>query len=273
MKRRSAGLFLLLSASLAFGEEPIRLVAGELKAVNVEPKLAAFLSDHLAQQLALQPGFKVTTQEQVGAVLGLERQKQLLGCSETGCTAEMLGALGSDVLLMGGVAKVGERYQVNLKAVGARSAEALSLVSASCDGEDGLIRLLSESAPTLAADIRKAMGRAIVVSTSSGPRAKVWVPAAAGVALALGGGTFLLMARGQETRLLENDPSIVSRKDYLDAVETGKSQQTVGTVLLVAGAAGLVIAGAIFALDKGSAPTATLVPIPGGAALSLGGAF
>jgi len=272
LKLAPAGLCLLLWAAPAFSEEPIRLVAGELRAVNVEPKLASFLSDHLSQQLALQPGFKVTTQDQMAAVLGLERQRQLLGCGDqTSCTAEMLGALGSDALLMGSVANVGGRFVLNLKVVGARSAEALSLVSATCDSEDELIRVLSSSALTLAADVRRALGRVAVVDT--GPRAKAWIPAAAGAALAVGGGAFLLMARGQEARLVENDPSIATRKDYLDVVQTGRTQQTVGAVLLVAGAAGLAIAGAMLAVAPVANASAALVPLPGGAAVTLGGDF
>ena len=124
-------------------------------------------------------------------MLGLERQRQLLGCSESGCSAEILGALGSDALVMGSVAKVGARHVVNLKVVGARSAEAVSLISGSCGGEDEVISFLAESARTMAADIRKAMGRAAAVDTPTASRAKVWIPPAAGAALASGRRRFL----------------------------------------------------------------------------------
>lgn len=59
------------------------------------------LATHLREH-----GLKVMTGRDIGAVLGLERQKQLLGCMDdsTSCSAELAGALGVGALVVGTVA-------------------------------------------------------------------------------------------------------------------------------------------------------------------------
>lgn len=57
---------------------PVKIAAPLLEGVNLSDELTAFYSDHLAQQLASH-GLKVTNPRDVGQVLGLERQRELLG--------------------------------------------------------------------------------------------------------------------------------------------------------------------------------------------------
>ena len=94
-------LFTVLTAA-----EPIRLAAPQLQCAAIDGAKAQFFSDYFAQELAA-TGLRVTTRAEILAVVGLERQKQLLGCSEdaTSCLTELAGALGVEAIVTGSVAK------------------------------------------------------------------------------------------------------------------------------------------------------------------------
>ena len=49
-------------------------------------------------------GFQVITPTDIGAALGLERQKHILGCTESSCLAEIGGAMGADYIVHGEMA-------------------------------------------------------------------------------------------------------------------------------------------------------------------------
>ena len=95
-----AVVLLLLSTALAAAPaasaDPLKVAAPGLDAANMAESMRQFCSDHLAQQLALQ-GVRVTTPSEIGAILGLERQKQLLGCAARNYTT--LRNLGDERLL------------------------------------------------------------------------------------------------------------------------------------------------------------------------------
>ncbi len=77
-----------------------------LNAVNVSRNEAELYGELLAQRLR-SGGTTVLTARDLGVVLGVERQKQLLGCEESSCVAELAGALGTDGVIIGDVGKLG----------------------------------------------------------------------------------------------------------------------------------------------------------------------
>jgi TolB-like protein len=87
---------------------------------GVEPAVADLFSDALAGELRKRPGLSVVSDADVAAVLGVERQKAMLGCSDAGCIAELGGALGVDRIVHGSVGRVGGSLVVNLSAVDPR---------------------------------------------------------------------------------------------------------------------------------------------------------
>src|SRR5688500_16256709 len=98
----------LVLAAVVVSIAPMKLALPGLQVVGIDPKLGAFYGEHFAQQLTLR-GARVTSTSEISALLGLERQKQLLGCSDeaSSCMAELAKALGVDGLALGDVAKVG----------------------------------------------------------------------------------------------------------------------------------------------------------------------
>ncbi len=83
-------------------------------------------------------GATVVGADEIRAMVGLERQKQLLGCTEMSCLAEIGGALGADRLVLGSLSRFGETYVVDLKLVEARTAKVLAEGSTRVQQEDGL---------------------------------------------------------------------------------------------------------------------------------------
>ena len=65
------------------------------------------------------------------ALLGVERQKQLLGCSDaaSSCMAELAGALGADGLVTGQLARIGKSFQLNVKVLAADGSRTLDLLA------------------------------------------------------------------------------------------------------------------------------------------------
>src|SRR6185295_10756905 len=97
---------LLLALVLAAAPAP-RLAAAGFTPAGVEASKAQFFSDYFADQLNATGAVRVVTQSEMAAMLGAERQRQLLGCGAEGsCLAELAGALDAAGIIIGSVAKV-----------------------------------------------------------------------------------------------------------------------------------------------------------------------
>jgi hypothetical protein len=90
---------------------------------------ARLLGEALAGELRRRPGVSVLTQSDVAALLGLEKTRQMLGCSEAGCMAEIGGALGADRVVHGSLGRVGGSLVVNLSALDPKRGQAAASVS------------------------------------------------------------------------------------------------------------------------------------------------
>lgn len=112
------------------------LQARKLAVVRLQPRggitadTAALFTDSLIAELRRQPGTTVLGDADISAAIGLERQKQLLGCSEdSSCLAEIGGALGVDRLIHGSIGRVGESLVINISSIDPDGARAVSSVS------------------------------------------------------------------------------------------------------------------------------------------------
>jgi hypothetical protein len=143
--------------------QAIRLAAPGLSAVNLSTQEADFFNDYFSQRLAQQGAIRVTTKSEVAALLGFERQRQLLGCTEQSaeCLAEISGALGVDGLVLGSVGKFGERYGVNLKIVDATTGQPLAGYSDQVESSQEVLAFLSRTATTLARELKRSRGMAV----------------------------------------------------------------------------------------------------------------
>jgi hypothetical protein len=202
----------------------------------------------------------------VTAILGLERQKELLGCSDgSSCTTELLQALGADFLLTGTLARLGGLLQVNLKVLDARSGATRTAWSDSTRDEAELPRLLTRAAEQLAETLTP---RAPPTQLSAG----FWVPLLAGAALLAGSGVCLGIEEAASASLAADPKTgVLSDTDARATVERGKAMQVAVPVLAGVGAAAVITAVIVGVAQKPS-PVSVAVS-PHGATLVVGGSF
>ncbi len=205
-----------------------------------------FFVEFFSQQLASKGGLNITTPAQIAAVLGVERQKQLLGCSDgVSCLAELAGALGTEAIIIGSVAKIGSEFAITLKALDGSSSKVLTSVSVRETREEALLDALSASADQIrAALLLKLRGVQVGASTSSSSRfgARVLVPGIIGIAAGIGSGVLYGLAASTAGRLRSGDPTIGPKANADALVQTGNTEQLISAVCLGVAAVGIVAA-------------------------------
>lgn len=249
------GLMLLLAAA-----SPMKLAAPGFQCAGVEPALCdAYLEHFVARVVA--GGVQVTTKNDVAQVLGVERQRQLLGCgAESSCLAELAGALGVVNVLTGTVAKTESGYLSTLKVVRVEDGTTDWSATSRTDDERGLLLFLETEADRLAG---RSGGASTVVR---------WIPAMVGGTAALVGGLLLGLSRGEAVRLEQYTGMPRLTDLQLSGIaQSGRTLQAAGWSLVAAGSAGIVASVVWALLAPGASGAAVLVPVPGGAALGLSG--
>jgi len=146
---RLMGIALLLFSTAVLGA-PLKLAAPGLTVSEVDPGKARFFNDFLATELARTGDVQITTESEIQTVLGLERQKQLLGCTdESACLAEIASALGVDGIIVGSLVRFDSKYAMTVRIVSSRAASVWA--SASTRGKDAnqLLEWIAQTAPEL----------------------------------------------------------------------------------------------------------------------------
>lgn len=180
---RRAPRILTLCVWLALA--PVALAKDKLVVMDLVPgaevtaEIASGLTEAVAAAVA-RPGFyDVLSTSELHALIGVERQRQLLGCSEeTGCMTEIGSALGARYLLTGSVGRLGASFQLALQLVDTQKGQVLNRS----------VRL----APTI--DVLRARVPFAVAAATGLPAPKP--PSAAPSLASLGGGAVLLLGGG-----------------------------------------------------------------------------
>ncbi|MGC4120705.1 MAG: hypothetical protein QM765_40235 [Myxococcales bacterium] len=223
------------------------------------------------------------------ALLGFEKQKQLVGCADTSCLAEVGGALGVEYLLASEVGQVGDRWLMTLTLLDARKATALQRASHTAANSGGLIDGVGAlvEATVGSVMVKKAVETTSVKPATSAATAIVAVEAGrtqrtTGYAL-VGSGAALLVAGAISGTLAFTEHSAardagppVSQEAYDATKSSIELKMVVADALYavgaVAAAVGLVVA--LTAPSSDAPPTrVSLAPIVGGggAVIILGG--
>lgn len=137
-----------------------QLAMTSFSGVGVTKELQGYCSERVAAAMVAR-GLRVTTPEDIANVLGLERQRQLLGCdSETAssCAAELASALGAEAIVSGSVARLGSGFEVSVKVVSTATVRVLAQAQASATSENGLAAALEDVASQLAARLAPTPG-------------------------------------------------------------------------------------------------------------------
>jgi TolB-like protein len=263
-------LLLIVSAN----PEPVKVASPGFRVVDISAEKGAFYSEHFANRM-LAAGISIVTQREISEMIGLERQKQLLGCSEGNeCMVELANALGVNGILLGDVAKLGSRFQISLKVIDAGNGQALSVKSFRANDEEGLIDGLSSAAVEMAIELQRRFGRVpIATAPPSGGVSKSswWIPAVGG-ALAVGAGALCLgFSRGDYAQLDPAVPGTLSEMQANELANRGKGLQTAAVVLFAVGAAAAVSSAGIAVFGTETRVMAAVTPE--GGVFSVAGSF
>lgn len=108
-------LVLQLLAATATPEVP-RLLVQQFTVRGVDEATAESISDGVGPEIDRRGYFRSLTSKDVQTILGLERQKQLMGCAEaSSCLAELAGAMGAPYLLSGTISQIGPSLQLSMQ--------------------------------------------------------------------------------------------------------------------------------------------------------------
>ncbi len=118
-----AGLALSLVFAAPVAEKP-KLILLDLAAAGVEPQVSKALTEAVASEIAARGVFQVMSSGDVQTLLGVERQKQMLGCNEaSSCLTELGGAIGARFVMSGSVAQLGPSFQLSLQTLDTRTTQ------------------------------------------------------------------------------------------------------------------------------------------------------
>jgi TolB-like protein len=278
-----------LAAASAAGRQKVAVL--DVRAVQgVAPGTATILTAIVVDGAAR--GFDVISQSDVAAMIGFEKQRQMLGCAEdSGCLAEIGGALGVDYVLSGQVGQIGSRYHLSLQLLDSRKAKVASRVARFADRDDDALAAAAQAA--VADLIAGASGQArgvppplppgagepsarpappgTVAAKSDRPfwssRSAAWATMGAGAALAAGGLAFGLKARSARNDLANG----WQRPDYASFYDKKSSEAKRDALLAnVLYGAGAVTAGVgVWMFTRSGPPRLTVAPLAAGGAFGL----
>jgi hypothetical protein len=280
-----------VALALAAEPAPIKLAAPGLEYVNLADDVGAFYSEHLAHQLQ-EAHVRVITARQISTLLGFERQKQLLGCSDNAsCIAELANALGVDGIVTGQLGKFDDLYQLDIKIIGAVNGRILSAYSGQAKGDRALLDELTRAAKQIAAELRTATGpkpepkpepvvaAPVEVSASpSTPSGHGWIPAAAGGAALAAGAVLLGASKYESDQLTGGDGagknvSTLSLSQAQHAEANENTYQIAGLACLAAGAVGVGLAAYSYISSATDHPRVTVAPLLGTPGAVVSGVF
>lgn len=181
---------------------------------------------------AARAGYDVISQADVSAMIGFEKQKQVLGCAEeTSCLAEIGGALGVDYMLTGQVGQIGSQYRISLLLVDSRRARVAARAAEFCEkSEDALVKAAQSTVRQLLAAVAPPAPPPAVSGSGAGAPAlagaesaaaarpshtKAWIAFGTSGALALGGTLVGLGAKKQydDLKKLQGQPGYAAEWD------------------------------------------------------------
>lgn len=264
----SAASMTSLLVALALTQAP-KLASPGWTAVEVNPEKAQFFSLHLAAALR-DRGLTVITAQDISALLGVERQKQLLGCGDeaSSCMAEIASALGAPYVMSGSLTKLEGIFQLNLQVMDSGKARTIGRATKIARDFEGLRALIPWAvAEACGTPLPPAPSRVLPVTLI-----------ATGGAAFIGGGVLGLIALNAEATTLgelradDGTSAVTLNQDaavYRERLAQTALQRTLALTALLSGAA-LVGLGVFLMPPEAPQPgvRAILVPTLTGAAVS-----
>ena len=107
----------------------LRLAVYELKVDGIDERLGRVVTDAVVLELRKLQRVSVVSMDEVRAMLDVETQKQLSGCSEDSCLSEIADSLGVDGVVIGSLSAIGTEHIFGLRRIDQREGRALGQVT------------------------------------------------------------------------------------------------------------------------------------------------
>lgn len=131
--RAAVGAAVCCLANVAWAVEPasqpatqpastIKIAVYEFGARGVQPRVARIVTDAVVVELRKVQQLDVIGMDEIKDMLSHEANKQMLGCDDDSCLAEIAGALGVDELVTGSVSLIGDTSLLNTRRIHLRTA-------------------------------------------------------------------------------------------------------------------------------------------------------
>lgn len=147
--RQIAFVGMMLGATTVWAENNAVAVL-DIQGTGVEQTLLPTLTEVLTVEIDNLGMYKVIAGRDVQAMLGFEKEKDMVGCTDAACLAEIGGALGVDRIVATHIGKVGNTFVVNIKLINIRMADTEARVYETVRGEtDALIATITKSVEKL----------------------------------------------------------------------------------------------------------------------------
>lgn len=211
---------------LAAAPAPIRLAAPEWTTVNMSAELGSFYAEEFARALRSE-GLEVITAKDIQTLLGVDRQRQLLGCSESSCIAELGSALGCERVLNGQLAQLDDTFRGTLRVMSSVSGLVLAEEPVEAKGQKALVSALERAARRMAKKLKP----------PPPPPNLTWVPVVSGGSAVVVGGAIFFGAAGS------NASKISAQSDENVAIglaKDGKAFETTAWIMAGVGTAAIV---------------------------------
>jgi TolB-like protein len=291
---------LLPCPSRAAGRQRVAVL--DLRAVHgVAPGTTSVLTAIVVDEAA-RGGLDVVSQADIMTMLGYEKQRRMLGCSDDACLAELGGALGADYVLSGQVGQIGSRHHLSVQLLDARRGKVIGRAARFSErNEDALADAAQQTVRALVAAARQP-GALPPAPQAKAPRpdlaprppppvappvppttpdaaarpgrTSAWIALGAGAALLAGGAAFGVQAKAARADLAKVDWRAT---DYAATYETKSASARTNALLSnVCWGAGAVSTGlGAWLLWRGRSPAVAVSPAVGdaGAGLVAAGRF
>ena len=115
----------------------LRVAVYEFEATGVDPHVGTIVTDSVVSELRKLKGVSVVSMDEVRAMLDVEAKKQLTGCEESSCLAEIADALGADGVVIGTLAAVDGAHIIGMRRLDQKEGKALGSVNQRLEGAGG----------------------------------------------------------------------------------------------------------------------------------------
>lgn len=239
---------------------PLRLAAPGFSCESVAPAVCAAYLERFSS-LVSGPGLEVLTTSAVASMLGFERQRQLLGCTDSGCMVELAGALDVDGLLSGTLVKTPAGWVATLKVLRLGDGSTWAQATTRVKSEEELEAFLDSTAVQFRQQL---MPQPPAARRSAVAR---WIPAMAGGVALVSGGVLYGLSKADAAALRDSAP--LGEPEARAAA--GSLKEKLGLTLAGVGLA--AIAASVLWATLGAPVSVAVAPESGGGALVVGGTW